>query len=218
MQTVRIVTLLAALSLPALAGAQRYDRDSTMEFGLSLVNSGSESVTGDLGTGLDIQSELGWGVWGAYNFNNHLAVTVDWTHVSPKYTATYLIDGVGLEMLRHQADIDHLHFKGTYNFLEGDMTPFVEVGLGWSWIDSNVATGPPSTGCWWDPWWGYICTPYYSTYNSRSTSFSYAVGFRWDISPNYTLRADYGIVDADASDFTGSVEVETIRLAFAWRF
>jgi hypothetical protein len=218
MHAIRMTILLVALTVPAAVNAQRFDRESTWEIGLGLVDTQSESLSADFGTGLDIRGELGVNVWGTFNFNNRLALTVDWTHVSPKYTATFRVDGGNLETLSYEADFDHLHFKGTYNFLEGDMTPFVEVGIGWSWLDSNVSAGPPSTGCWWDPWWGYICAPFFNTYSTRATSFSYAVGYRWDLSPDYTVRLDYGVVDIDMSEFSGSAEIKTLKAGFAWRF
>jgi opacity protein-like surface antigen len=218
----QIIVACFLFSLAAVAAAQTYERAGTWEAGFVVIDTGDDFLSGQQGTSLDLQSELGWGFWGGYNFNNHLGVSFDWSHVSPDYTLTYRRDNGGipgqLETIRHTADIDNLHIKGTFNFLEGAFTPFVEAGFGWTWADSNVASGLPQTGCWWDPWWGYVCTSYYDTYDSTNTSYTYSAGLRWDISPDFTLRADYGILNVDMSAASGSAEFEALRIAFGWRF
>jgi opacity protein-like surface antigen len=215
----QLITFCVLFLSAGLAGAQVYEREGTWEAGFLLLDSGDDSVSGQNGTSLAVQGELGWGFWGGYNFNNRLGVAFDWSHIAPDYTATIRLDTPGqpTQTIRHTMDVDNLHIKGTFNFLEGAFTPFVEAGLGWTWIDSNVASGPPSTGCWWT-WYGYVCSSYYDTYDSTQTSYTYSAGVRWDISPDFTLRADYGILDIDTSSASGTMETEALRLAFGWRF
>lgn len=223
MRHLQVLALLALAAFTGSAHAQTYAREGTWEFGMLLLDTGNETVSGQAGTSLALKGDLGWGLWGAYNFNNRLAVAFDWTHTSPDYTLTYREDIGGQipgpqQTIRHEADLDNIHIKGTFYFLEGDFTPFVEAGLGWTWVDSNIATGPPTTGCWWDPWWGYVCSSFYDTYDSTQTSYTYSAGVRWDISPEFTVRADYGILDIDLSAASGSAEMDGFRLGFGWRF
>jgi hypothetical protein len=218
----RVFLIVLATSMIGLAGtaqAQRYTRSDTWDTGFLLINTGQESVTGDFGTGLDIRGETGWGAWGAYNFSDNFALGFEWTHIEPKYSARYLIeDSSEIATLNHRATVDNLLVTGIYHFLDGDVTPFIEGGIGWTWLDSNVATGPPTTGCWWDWWWGgYVCNDFYNTYNDRVTTYSYAVGLRWDISTDLMLRVDYGVQDIDASARSGSLDLETLTVAFGWR-
>ena len=157
MRHIQVAVSLVLLTLAAVAQAQTYAREDTWEFGFLVGDSSSASVSGQAGTSLDVKSAVGWGLWGAYNFTNRLAATFDWSHLSPNYTLNYREDIGGvpgpIQTIRHSADIDNLHIKGTFYFLEGDFTPFVEAGLGWTWLDSNIASSPPVTGCWWDrPW------------------------------------------------------------------
>jgi hypothetical protein len=42
-----------------------------------------------------------------------------------------------------------------YNLMAGPFTPFIMAAFGYSFIDTNIPNGRPSTGCWWDPWYGY---------------------------------------------------------------
>ena len=218
----QLITFCVLFLAAGLASAQVYEREGTWEAGFLIADTGDDTLSGQNGTSLSVKSDVGWGFFGSYNFSNRLAVGGDWSFISPDYTATFRVDNGGipgpLQTIRHTADVTNLHIKGTFNFLETDFTPFVEAGLGWTWIDSNVASGLPSTGCWWDPWWGYICSSYYDTYDSTRTSYTYAVGFRWDISPDFMLRADYGILDIDTSAASGEIETEAVRVAFGWRF
>jgi len=65
-------------------------------------------------------------------------------------------------------------------------------------------------GCWWDPWWGYICSNFFSTYSETLTSYSYAGGVRWDINGALFVRGAYNRewLGADVGDF----EFDTLNL------
>jgi opacity protein-like surface antigen len=217
----RFITFCVLSLIAGVASAQVYDREGTWDAGFVVLDTGDDTMSGQAGTSLTFKGDVGWGFYGTYNFSNRLGVGFDWSHISPDYTLTYRQDVGGLpgplQTIRHTGDISNLHLKGTFNFLEGAFTPFVEAGFGWTWIDSNIADGPPSTGCWWT-WYGYVCTNYYDTYSSTKTSYTYSAGLRWDISPDFSLRADYGIIDIDTSTAAGSMEAEALRIAFGWRF
>jgi opacity protein-like surface antigen len=82
-------------------------------------------------------------------------------------------------------------FNFVYHFMTEQFTPFVQAGLGWSYIDSNIADGPPGAICWWDPWWGYICEGYQDTYNDTRFSYNVAVGVRYELDNSMFFRASY---------------------------
>ena len=75
-----------------------------------------------------------------------------------------------------------------------------------------------STGCWWDPWWGYVCTTFYDTYSDTRTGYTYSVGVRWDLSDSIALRAAYGKLDMDTSHATKDVNLDTWRAEIVWKF
>ena len=82
----------------------------------------------------------------------------------PDYNAVLVPDDGSPDIdIRHTANIWTGQLNGTFVFTDKAVSPFVEAGLGWTNFDSNVASEPPITGCWWDPWWGYICSNFYST-------------------------------------------------------
>lgn len=157
---------------------------------ISGIDSGSSA--GQNGSGIDVDSQVGWGFGGSYYLNRNLALGFTGTFWRPSYTATYNTEEDGLQTLSHRASIFSGRFNGTYGFGDGPLTPFVTAGLGWTYIDSNVANGPPTTGCWWDPWWGYVCQSFFSTYQDTQFSYNAGVGVRYDFTDAWFVR---GIID-----------------------
>lgn len=203
----------------ASAQGTLYQRANTWEFGVSAINVDGWSSDGLGGSGLDFGSDTGWGLFGGYNFTNRLAIQFGASELRPRYRATYVPEGGGpVETLQHTATISNLHVKGTFYILPGRFSPFVEAGLGWTNIDSNVVSGPPITGCWFDPWWGYRCDLFYSTYGSREVSYTTSVGVRWDVSVGMFIRAEYGVVRLDGTAQRPDETPNMGRIAFGWRF
>jgi hypothetical protein len=115
-------------------------------------------------------------------------------------------------------DLFSYMFKGTFNLLEGPITPYAELGFGWTEMDSNVADQPPITGCWWDPWWGYICNTYVSTFSKTRETLTGALGIRMDLGNGMTLKGSYGMMRIDTSRAAESAEMNYYRLDVGWRF
>ncbi len=142
-----ILCLLLGAGSAASAQMTR-DRAKTWEFGALLMGTSSESLDGDAGSGLRVESETGWGFMGGYNFTNRLAVMAELSWVRPRYEATFVPDGGGpLETINARLDVSTFQVKGVFNLLEGHITPFVEGGIGWTRVDSNIISSPPITGC-----------------------------------------------------------------------
>jgi opacity protein-like surface antigen len=213
-------TVITLALLSAQANAQRTaDRAGTWDVGLHLADTSSEQVSGDFGSALSIDNELAWGFTGGYNFTNRLAVGLDVNWSDPDYDLTYVPDtGPPLQRtISASLDMTTVQLKGIFNFLDGPFTPYVEAGFGWTYVDSNIVDGLPETGCWWDPWWGYVCANFYETYDDTQTSYSAAVGLRWDMSEAFMVRASYGTLEINA-DKASNVSLETLQVDFAFRF
>jgi hypothetical protein len=96
----------------------------------------------------------------------------------------------------------------SYYFLDGPLTPFVLGGIGWTFVDSNIPSGPPEGVCWWDPWYGNVCTYYQNTYTKDYFSYNVGIGGRWDVFPGFFLRGSVGwqwvdLGKAGITDFMG---------------
>jgi opacity protein-like surface antigen len=216
----KVCILIAGLLLSATAAAQQNDREGMWEFGLLLNNLSSESLSGDNGSSIDIDSSTGYGISLGYNFSERLALSGEVSWNSPDYDALLITDDLGNTPVEisHELDFYSLILKGTFNFMQGPFTPFVEASFGWTEIDSNVQDGPPVTGCWWDPWWGYICETFYSTYSETQQSYGAAAGLRYDLRNGMSIKGSYGIQETHTSKATEDASLELIRLELVWMF
>jgi len=218
---VALVTALA-IGLAAPAFAQRRGAESragTAEFGLQIMDFSGTHVTGTHGAALDVDGDLGWGLVGGYNFTNKFQLGGEMTWANPDYRLKLVPDsGSPWPTVNANLDISTFIINGTFHFLDGPITPYVTVGAGWVHVDSNVVSGTPSTGCWWDPWWGYVCSTFYDTYADTRTAYTYAAGVRWDLSDSIALRASYGKLDMDTSHATKDVSLDTWRAEIVWKF
>ena len=211
--------LLAAVAPSALA--QRHtDRAGTAEFGFMVAEVDGVDVTGKHGAALSVDSDPAWGFTGGYNFTNRLFFGGEWTWASPSYVATRAPDSPPgpLNSIRANLDVSTFIVKAQFNFFEGAVTPYAEIGGGWIYVDSNIATGPPQTGCWWDPWWGYVCTSWYDTYNDTRTGWMYGLGVRWDVSDSIVLRGLWGQTDMKTNYASTNLKYDNYRVEVAWKF
>lgn len=215
----KVVITIATLLLASTAMAQQ-DRSNMWEFGVSLNNLSSVKVKGSNGSFIDIDSSTGFGLALAYNFNNHFALGGEMTWNGPDYKALFIPTDPGQEpeRINYELDMFGVNLKGIWNIIDGPITPYVELGLGWMDVDSNVIDQPPITGCWWDPWWGYICDTFYSTYGKTQESYNGAVGVRWDMDGGMTLKGSYGMLKVDTTSPNDDIELDAIRLELLWRF
>ena len=221
----RALPLVLLLSLPAVAAAQSADREGTWEAGLKLMDMSGEFIQGQRGATLDVEGELAWGFFGQYNFNEHFALAGEFAWSDPDYLAKFPLDpnpGQGLPpntvvTVDAELDVWFTQFKAVFNLLDRGFTPYVEAGYGWTMVDSNIQDGPADTGCWWDPWWGYMCASFYDTYENTVTSIMYAVGLRWDMSDTSVLKVNYGIRETDL-DRSEDLKQDVYGVEFAWKF
>jgi hypothetical protein len=221
----RAVPFVLLGSLPAVSGAQSADRVGTLEAVLKLIDMSGDFVLGSRGASLDVVGSLAWGFYGQYNFNEHFALAGEFSWSDPDYLARFPLDpnpGQGLPpntvvTVDAELDVWFTNFKAVYNFMDRTLTPYVELGYGWTSVDSNIQDGPADTGCWWDPWWGYMCASFYDTYSNTVTSVLYGVGIRWDMSDSSVLKLFYGLRDTDL-DRSENLKQDVYGVEFAWKF
>ena len=98
------------------------------------------------------------------------------------------------------------------------LVPYIEAGIGWSFIDSNVASGPPQGFCWWHPWWGYICESFVDTFSSTEFSYGAGVGVWNELIGNSFIKASYNVWALDTDGSRADPQLETFRIEYGWRF
>ncbi len=223
-----LVLVLAVLCIAELAGpaqAQQYTttrpggRAGSWDFILPLVYSDSTTINGQGGSSVNIDSAWGFGLGFGYNFTDRFQLGGLWTWSSRSYWANNIGGPFNGNHYTNWMNTSTLSVNGTFNFLTGNVTPFVTGGVGITYIDTNIPTGysGPST-CWWDPWYGYVCNNYQPTRTENDWSYNAGLGVRFDLNRQFALSAGYYKMWVDVKNATGgTAEFDNWRLDFVFR-
>jgi hypothetical protein len=215
--TIRLAGLaLAMVACATLATAQ--DREGKWEFSIGPTYQGSASLKFDGGSTVKTKGDWGLTTAVAYNFTESLAgsLGIQWGGIS--YDANVIQDGGGSSKISGTYDSWTTSANLIYNFKEGPVVPFVSAGLGYSWIDTNVPNGLPTTGCWWDPWYGYVCSTSYPTKTTDALAYQASLGLRYEYSPSAYVRFAYTSQWLDLSKATSTPRFDVFTLDFGWLF
>jgi opacity protein-like surface antigen len=215
----RGTTLLATLLLAPAAFAQSADRAGTWETRLDIVYNNSSDWDFAGGTTAEIDSDTSFLIGFGYHLNDNLELGGNFTFGQTDYTADIVGDEPGeIFGVRGEYESTSLLFDATWNFLPGAFSPFVSASAGWAWVDTNIATGPPQTGCWWDPWWGYVCSTFQDTKSLDGFSYGFDVGARYDFSDTIAVHASYRMMWVDLDNASGTPDIDGFRLGLGWKF
>jgi opacity protein-like surface antigen len=211
--------LTAGLSTSAHAQSKN-TRGPGWDFGADVIYQDSTDITFEGGSTASLEDDIGVALTFGYRFNDHieLAFALDWQQLD--YDATLqsgLVPNVSIDV---SGDMETFTPRvwANYNFMDGPITPFVNAGIGWSFVDTNIPTSRVEVGCWWDPWWGYICTPYQSTKSIDDFVYQLGVGGRWDFANGFTLRLAYEKHWFDYSKATSTPDFDQIKLGLSFRY
>lgn len=175
-------------------GGQGTGRTGTWEFYGDFRFLFGQTLKFDGGTQIKTNDDMGFGIGGAYNLNEHVNLGFEWSYNSLSYTGTVASANNPPQAafpISGSASVSRLAFTGAYNLIDGPLTPYVGGNLGYSYIDTNIPNGPPQTGCWWDPWFGYVCSSWQSTRGTNAWIYGLSAGLRWDANRNFFLRVAY---------------------------
>lgn len=186
------VLALFAGTLSTDANAKYTKRGDKWESSFKILQTQTALFEGDNeSSSLGLKSDYGWGFTFGYNVNPHILVNFDFSSTTPSYDAKGTTDTGAPVEIKHKMNLLESQFNVVYNLFAADFTPFIQAGAGWSYVDSNVADGPPNAYCWWT-WWGqYVCDGYQPTYNDTSFSYNAAVGVRYELPNSMFFRASY---------------------------
>ncbi|WP_181898452.1 outer membrane beta-barrel protein [Alteromonas aestuariivivens] len=194
-------------------------RAGSWEAGFSLSYVDSFSIDGRNSSHIEIEDDVGFGGTFGYHVNDHLLVSVDFTHNEQSYQAQVIPDDNTQEpyFIQHALSNDSFAVSTTYHFYPTVFTPFVTAGIGWNTLDSNIRRDDyGGTVCWWDPWWGYVCDDYYSTYSDTAFSYGFGAGLRWNIAHNFVLKASLNQRWLDVDSVGDTPGVMSGKLEFVW--
>lgn len=204
--------------------ARSADREGTWESRIDIVYQNSSDWDFEGGTTADIDSDTSLLLGLGYHLSDQLELGGNITFGQTDYDADIATDLNGDEVpdgaIAVSGEYEHttLMFDATWNFMTGDFSPFVSANAGWSWVDTNIATGPPQTGCWWDPWWGYVCTTFQNTKDLDGFSYGFDIGARYDVSDSFAIRGSYRMMWVDLDNASGTPDLDGFRLGIGWKF
>ena len=216
------IAILMVLSLLCGAASAQGDaaRAKRWEFSLQLPDVQGKNYSFEGGSSARTSNTLGFGVGFAYNLSNHLNLGMDFNWYSMDFDAT-IQPGAGSGQAafttRGTADVSSVMFNATYHFLSGPVTPYVAAGIGGTYVDSNIQTGPAVPVCWYYPWYGYYCGTAVPTASNNFFSYAGGAGVRWDVSRQMFLRAGATRQWLDASGNSSSDGTTTWRIDFGFK-
>lgn len=214
------ITSMVLCSFNSYSQAQRQSyRVGKWEGSLALSYTDSGSISGEQGSVVNIDSGIGWGISLGYHYSDNLLFNVTFDAVLQDYDARLVSDTLGEQdvIIQHDLSMYSTHFNGVYHFSDKAFTPFIQGGLGWTTLDSNIASSPGYVGCWWDPWWGYVCDGFVETYSDTSFSYNMGAGLRWELNFDAFVRLGYYHTWLDL-DNTDNYDVGSARLEVGYTF
>jgi len=224
---VALVVVLAALwaIMPGPADAQSYTavrpggRAGSWEFTLPLLYADSARISGQNGTSVDLDAGFGFGFGFGYNFTDNFQLNGVFTWNSRSYNATMVkADGTATNKYSNYIDTSTISLNAVYYFLSGNINPFISGGVGITYVDTNIPTGPADTGsCWYDPYWGYVCSSYTPTKTENDISYNVGAGVRFDANRQFGLQFGYYKTWIDMSKASSTPDFDIWRLDFIFR-
>jgi opacity protein-like surface antigen len=211
----------ACLTLAMLVGAataNARDRAERWEFELGLLYQLGTEIDGENGSFMETDNDFGLEFMAGYNINEKVETTFGFQWASVDYQADVVDDGGGSRRISGSYDTWALSGNLIYNFSDGPFTPYIGAGIGYTWIDSNIPNGLPSTGCWWDPWWGYVCYTSYPTKTTDSFSYQALLGVRYEFGYNKFMRFGYSSQWMDLGGTTSNPRFDVFKVNMGWLF
>jgi hypothetical protein len=210
-----IAVALISFNVNAVTGS----RAEKWEFFLAPQYTNSKVLQFDNGAEADINARSSLGFGFGYNLDSNIELSVVFAASSANYTGTRIIDDGSDTPEKFTSNLytSTINFGFTYNILKAPFTPYISANLGSTYIDSGIPTGNIVTGCWWDPWYGYICTPSAQTYTSTNFTYGASAGLRYDFNGKAYIKGGVGknYIDINSSntpDFT------TYQFSFGFMF
>jgi opacity protein-like surface antigen len=213
---VALAAVLGGSSLAANAGS----RDTGWDFGGELIYQNSLDVDFEGGSKASLDSDIGLALTFGYRFNDRLELTfgLDWNNVDydatiqsgdfPNVTAS--VKG-SMETFTPRIGVN-------FNFMEGPITPYVSAFIGYAFIDTNIPDGPAQGGCWWDPWFGQVCTAWQPTHSVDDFTYGAGLGVRWDATDTLSVRFGYEKHWIDVSSANSAPDPDQFKLGLSVRY
>jgi opacity protein-like surface antigen len=174
---------------------ERFDRFNQVEFyGIGqYLHSSDINFNGPGGTvkvRMDDTVLGGMGI--GYHFNEFFSVHGDFMFGGATFVSDLPTSTAGTINYKQDATLQTGRFNLDYNIINRRITPFLTTGIGYQYLETEIKNAPPINGCWWDPWYGWVC--YSGQPHAWQTDFTWnaGAGFRWNITDRWFIKATGG--------------------------
>jgi opacity protein-like surface antigen len=196
------------------------------EFRIGPVFQESKNVSFNGGSSADIDSTTGVKIGAGYYVTDQLIIGGNFSYGQSSFNGTVRgntssapgAPSIEAVIENGHVDFSTMMFDATYTLLNGPIKPYGKVGLGWNWINTNIAAGPPQYGCWWDPWWGYICSGWQPTHGASSFAYQAGAGVQINFNRTFAINVDYQYTWIDLNNTKSTPGFGAVELLFVWRF
>ena len=173
----------------------------------------------DGGTTAEFKSSTGFLIGLGYDLSDHFEVGANFTFDERDYDARLAGDDPG-EVFPVKGSIESMGvmFNLNYYFMTGRFTPFITTGVGWNFVDTNIPTEPPQVGCWWNPWYGYICQDFQDTKDVDGFAYQVGAGLRYRVNPSISVSGSYQMSWLDFPKADGTPSFDGLQLILNWGF
>jgi opacity protein-like surface antigen len=226
---IRITALVLAVAaigviVPCPADAQSFTtvrpggRGGNWEIFLPIIYSDSTTVNGEGGSKVDINSDYGFGFGAGYNVNDNFQINGMFTWAYRSYNATAVnSDGTPGRQYSNYMDTSTLSLNGVFYLMQGNITPFISAGVGITYVDTNIPTGSGSTSCWYDPWYGYVCSSYVPTKTENDITYNAGFGIRFDVNRQFGMQFGYYKTYVNINKANGTPDFDNLRFDLIFR-
>jgi len=211
-----------ALYVPvAEAGGRGNNGAGSLEFNVPLIYTATTTIDGTgatAGASATIYDTLNMGFGMGYNFTDNFQINGQFAWAYRNY-ATKNAPGSagGTTNSNGSLNTSSLQLNAVYYFMSGDFTPFVTAGFGTTYIDTGIptTTPPASGGCYYDPWWGYVC--YNDTKSSSNISYGAGLGARMDVSRGFAIEGSLNRNYIDVNQASSKPAIDQVKFNFIFR-
>lgn len=197
--------LVLSLMFAGIAEAQMYQsRAETWDFSIMTRYIWSQDISTDGGASVNLSDDLGWGFGFGYNLSESFNLGLEFMWHSIHYTGTATSEGgTATDSYSNVLDTSAFVFTGEYTFGTKKFMPYLSGNLGWVALNTNITSGV-DTGCWYYPWYGYVCDDYPTTFGSDEFTYGLGLGLRFQMTPTSFLKVGYEYSWLDVDSYTGS--------------
>jgi hypothetical protein len=203
-------TLLVVMTATHAFAGGPTSREGNWDFTVQTRYIAETTIDGQGGGSVSLEDDLGWGFGFGFNNNEKLNIGFFMSWRNTNYTATGAVDGVAVDSLSYNNFLESgtIALALDYNLLPKKITPYVSGAIGYTIVDSNIP-GDIYSGCYWDPWYGYICGTGVATYSEDAASYSFGAGLRIETAGALFFKVGY---ERNWIDVDSSVSVDMLRI------